>query len=152
MVGASARVLDLLRGGGAPGRGPSLIHRGSTARRHRWSGSRYRDAASLGRTALADALAHGDQLRGVWAAFHISWPLAELGELERAGRLIGAATAFLQNAGFARSRSDLLCEQAVLDALHRRLPANAVRALVQHGRDAPLEEVLADALKETAHT
>ena len=72
--------------------------------------------------------------------------------IERAGRLIGAATTFLQNAGFARSRSDLLCEEAVLDALHRRLPADAVNTLVQQGRDTPLEEVLADALEETART
>ena len=44
---------------------------------------RYRDAASLGRTALATALDHGDQLRAVWATFQIAWALAELGELER---------------------------------------------------------------------
>ncbi|MGP0033288.1 MAG: BTAD domain-containing putative transcriptional regulator [Solirubrobacteraceae bacterium] len=113
---------------------------------------RYRDAASIGRTALAVALDHGDQLRAVWATFPISWALVELGELERAERLIGAATTFLQNAGFARSRSDLLCEEAVLDVLHRRLPADAVHMLVQQGRDTPLEEVLADALEDTART
>ena len=83
---------------------------------------RYRDAASIGRTALVTALDHRDQLRAVWATFQIAWALAELGELERAGRLIGAATAFLQNAGFARSRSDLLCEKAVLDSLHKHCP------------------------------
>jgi ATP/maltotriose-dependent transcriptional regulator MalT len=113
---------------------------------------RYHDAASLGRTALATALDHGDQLRAVWAVFHIAWALAELGELERSGRLIGAATAFLQNAGFARSRSDLLCEKGVLDALHRRLAADAVHTLVQQGRDTPLEEALGDALEETARS
>jgi predicted ATPase/DNA-binding SARP family transcriptional activator len=110
---------------------------------------RYRDAASIGRTALATALDNGDQLRAVWATFHIAWALAELGELERSGRLIGAATAFLQNGGFARSRSDLLCEKGVLDALHRRLAADAVHTLVQQGGDAPLEEALGDALTES---
>jgi predicted ATPase/DNA-binding SARP family transcriptional activator len=110
---------------------------------------RYGDAASVGRTALATAVDHGDQLRAVWAVFHIAWALAELGELERSGRLIGAATGFLQNAGFARSRSDLLCENGVLDVLHRRLPADAVHAVVQQGRDAPLEAVLNEALTET---
>jgi len=110
---------------------------------------RYRDAASVGRTALATALDHGDQLRAVWATFHIAWALAELGELERSGRLIGAATAFLQNAGFARSRSDLLCEKAVLDALHRRLAADAVHILVQQGRATPLEIALNEALTES---
>jgi predicted ATPase/DNA-binding SARP family transcriptional activator len=110
---------------------------------------RHGDAISLGRTALATAVDHGDQLRAVWAVFHIAWALAELGDLERSGRLIGAATGFLQNAGFARSRSDLLCEKGVLDALHRRLAADAVRALVQQGRDAPLEAVLNEALTET---
>jgi predicted ATPase len=109
---------------------------------------RYRDAASVGRTALATALDHGDQLRAVWATFHISWALAELVELDRSGRLIGAATAFLENAGFARSRSDLLCEKAVVDALHRRLSADAVHTLVQQGRDTPLEEALNEALTE----
>jgi predicted ATPase/DNA-binding SARP family transcriptional activator len=110
---------------------------------------RYRDAASLGRSALAAALDHGDQLRAVWATFHISWALAELGELERAGRLIGAATAFLQDAGMARSRSDLLCEKGVLDALHRGLAADAVDTLVQQGRDTSLEEALSEALTES---
>ena len=110
---------------------------------------RYRDAASIGRTALATALDHGDQLRAVWATFHIAWALAELGELERSGRLIGAATAFLQNGGFARSRSDLLCEKGVLDVLHGRLADDAVHTLVQQGRDAPLEEALGDALTES---
>jgi len=109
---------------------------------------RYRDAASLGRTALAVALDHGDQLRAVWATFHIAWALAELGELQRSGRLIGAATAFLENAGFARTRSDLLCEKGVLDALHRRLAADAVHTVVQQGRDTPLGEALSDALTE----
>ena len=109
---------------------------------------RYRDATSVGRAALATALDHGDQLRAVWATFHIAWALAELGELERSGRLIGASLAFLQNAGFARSRSDLLCEKGVLDALHRRLAPNAIHALVQQGRDMPLEEALSEALAE----
>jgi ATP/maltotriose-dependent transcriptional regulator MalT len=106
---------------------------------------RYSEALSLGRTALAAALDHGDQTVAVWAAFHIAWPLAELDELARSGRLIGAATAFLEEAGFARTRSDLLCEKAVLDALHRRLPADAVHTLIQHGRDTPLERALGDA-------
>ena len=110
---------------------------------------RYPDAESLGRTALATALDHKDQLRAVWATFHIAWALAELGELERSARLIGAATAFLQNAGFARSRSDLLCERAALDLLHMRLAADAVQTLVQQGRDTPLEEALSEALTES---
>jgi len=110
---------------------------------------RYRDAASVGRTALAIALDHGDQLSAVWATFHIAWGLAELGELERSGRLIGAATTFLQNAGFARRRSDLLCEKAVLDALHRRLPTETVDTLFQQGRDTPLEQALSEALTDS---
>ena len=110
---------------------------------------RYRDAASIGRTALATALDHGDQLRAVWATFPTAWALAELGELERSGRLIGAATAFLQTAGFARSRSDLLCEKGVLDALHKQLAADAVHTLVQQGRDTPLDEALSEALTES---
>jgi tetratricopeptide (TPR) repeat protein len=113
---------------------------------------RYGDAASNGRTALTIAVDHGDQLRAAWATSHIAWALAERGDLERSGRLIGAATAFLQTAGFARNRSDLLCENAVLDALHSRLAPDAVHILVQQGRDTPLEEALGDALEEAAHT
>jgi ATP/maltotriose-dependent transcriptional regulator MalT len=109
---------------------------------------RYRDAASVGRTALATALDHGDQLRAVGATFHIAWALAELGELERSGRLLGTATAFLQNAGFASTRSDLLCEEGVLDVLHRKLAADALHTLLQQGRDTPIEEALNDALTE----
>jgi tetratricopeptide (TPR) repeat protein len=110
---------------------------------------RHNDAASIGRAALAAALDHGDQLRAVWATFHIAWALAEMGELARSGRLIGASTAFLQDAGFARSRSDLLSEKGVLDALHGRLAADAVHTLVQQGRVMPLEEALSQALGET---
>jgi predicted ATPase len=106
---------------------------------------RYSDALSLGRSALGAALEHGDQYHAVYAAFEIAWPLAELGELERSAQLIGASTAFLEEAGFARTRSDLLCEKAVLAALHRRLPADAVHALLQQGRDTPLERALGDA-------
>jgi predicted ATPase/DNA-binding SARP family transcriptional activator len=109
---------------------------------------RYGDAASIGQAALAIALDHGDQLRAVWAAFHIAWAFAELGELERSGRLIGASLGFIENAGFARSRSDVLCEKAVLDALRRRLAADAVHTLVQHGRDMPVEEALSEALAD----
>lgn len=109
---------------------------------------RYRDAASVGRTALATALDHGDQLRAVGATFHIAWALAELGELERSGRLLGTATAFLQNAGFASTRSDLLCEEGVLDVLNRKLAADALHTLLQQGRDTPIEEALNDALTE----
>jgi hypothetical protein len=110
---------------------------------------RYRDAASLGRSALRAALDLGDQLRAVGAVFHIAWSLVELGELARGGRLIGAATAFYENAGFARTRSDLLCERAVLEVLHARLAADAVHRLVQQGRDMPVEDALRDALDET---
>jgi hypothetical protein len=110
---------------------------------------RYRDAASAGLTALAVALDRGDQLYAVHATFHLAWALAELGELERSGRLIGTSTAFLETAGFARSRSDLLCEKGVLDALNRQLPADAVHTLVQQGRDTPLDEALNEALTET---
>jgi predicted ATPase/DNA-binding SARP family transcriptional activator len=111
---------------------------------------RHQDAASIGRTALAIALDQGDQLSAVWATFHIAWALAELGELERSGRLIGASLAFVENAGFARDRSDLLCEKGVVDALHKRLAADAVHTLVQQGRDMPLEEALSEALTESA--
>jgi tetratricopeptide (TPR) repeat protein len=110
---------------------------------------RRRDAASVGRTALSTALDHGDQLGAVSATFHIAWPLAELGQLERSGRLIGASLGFLENAGFARTRSDLLCEKGVLDALHGRLSADAIQALVQQGRDTPLEEALSEALNDS---
>jgi ATP/maltotriose-dependent transcriptional regulator MalT len=113
---------------------------------------RYGDALSLGRTALAAALDHGDHTDAVWAAFPIAWPLAEFGELERSGRLLGAATAFLEEAGFARTRTDLLGEKAVLDALHERLPADAVHTLLQQGRDTPLERALGDALEDTARS
>jgi len=113
---------------------------------------RYGDALSLGRATLAAALDHGDQSQAVWAALEIAWPLAELGEVERSGRLIGAAAAFLEGAGFARTRSDLLWEKAALDALHRRLPADAVHTLLQQGRDTPLEQALGDVLKGTAYS
>jgi tetratricopeptide (TPR) repeat protein len=109
---------------------------------------RHGDAASVGQAALATALDHGDQLRAVWAVFHIAWAFAELGEVERSGRLIGASLAFIENAGFARSRSDVLCEKAVLDALRRRLAADAVHTLVQQGRDMPVEEALSEALAD----
>ena len=111
---------------------------------------RYGDALRLGQSALAAALDHGDQTHAVWAAFHIAWPLAELGELERSARLIGAATTFLEQAGFARTRSDLLCEKAVLDALHTRMPADAIDTLLQQGRDTSLERALGEALRELA--
>jgi non-specific serine/threonine protein kinase len=110
---------------------------------------RYNDGASLGRTALADALSREDKPIAAGAALEMSWSLAELGDLERAARLLGAATAFLEKAGFARQRSDLQCEESVLSILHERLDADAVSAVVQRGREVGLEETLADALEQT---
>jgi ATP/maltotriose-dependent transcriptional regulator MalT len=131
-----------------PGSSPACVARINLSQIAALQG-RYHDAATLGRTALATALEHGDQLRAIWATFHIAWALAELGELERSGRLIGASTAFLQRAGFARTRSDLLCEKGVLDGLHNQLSVDAVHLLLQQGRDMPLEEALSQALGES---
>jgi predicted ATPase/DNA-binding SARP family transcriptional activator len=107
---------------------------------------RFNDGASLGRTAVADALSREDKPIAAWAALEMSWALAELGDLERAARLLGAAAGFLEKAGFARQPSDLQAEKSVLWILHQRLDADAANAMVQRGRDVGLEETLADAL------
>lgn len=73
-----------------------------------------------------------------------TWSLAELDGLERSGRPIGPQQ--------HSSKIDLLCDKAVLDAFDERPPVGAFPALVQQGRDTPLEEVFADALEETART
>ncbi len=57
------------------------------------------DAATLGRRALTVALESADSLSAAEAVMEIAWPLAQQGQLERAGRMLGAAIGFHEQSG-----------------------------------------------------
>jgi hypothetical protein len=75
----------------------------------------------------------------------IAWSLAEQGELERPGVLIGPSAACLEQAGVADDGTQEDCEPAVRAALHAQLDDQAIRALVDEGRSMSVEEALRDA-------
>ncbi len=103
---------------------------------------RYADASKLAREALETALARGDLLMAAWATIGIAWPLAEQGELERSGRLLGAGIGFLETAGAGRDWMDEACEAAVLNILHDQLEPETVQALLAEGRNLALEDAI----------
>ncbi|HWJ50392.1 MAG TPA: BTAD domain-containing putative transcriptional regulator, partial [Solirubrobacteraceae bacterium] len=111
----------------------NLAHIANLQRRHS-------EAAKLGRQAYTAALDSAGRLSAASAAMQIAWPLAEQGQPERAGRLFGAAVEFLERAGATKQRTDIVCEQAVRNALREQLDEHTVQALLAEGRSMPLEE------------
>jgi len=102
---------------------------------------RHADGATLASKALRAALGRGDRLTAAWAAVEIAWPLAEQGELRDSARLLGAGLAFLEAAGADREWTDTACEAAVRKILNDTLNSETVEALVDEGRNLPLEQL-----------
>ena len=96
---------------------------------------------------MVGAWNRGDVLSAVWATIVTAWSLAELGELERAGRLLGAANGFLSDAGANRQRTELVSEERVLRALAARLDDQQIQALLAQGRELPIETAILDAAR-----
>jgi tetratricopeptide (TPR) repeat protein len=101
---------------------------------------RHIDATDLGRQAFRAAIERGDRLNAAAAAKEIAWPLAELGKLEQSGWLLGAATAFTDNAKVTRQRTEVICEQAAFNALRGQLDEPRLEALLLQGRTMTLED------------
>src|SRR5262249_38719253 len=103
------------------------------------------DGAAFGRQAAEAALNRGDLLTAAWATIVSAWSLAELGELERAARLLAAGTAFVADAGTAPQRTELVSEERVLRALATRFDDRQVQGLLAQGRGMPIEAAIRDA-------
>jgi len=67
-------------------------------------------------------------------AEEVAWALAEQGELERAGRLFGAAIEYFEQSGATKQRTVIVCEQAVRNTLRDQLDKPTVEALLDEGR------------------
>jgi predicted ATPase/DNA-binding SARP family transcriptional activator len=106
------------------------------------------EAISSGSQALDSALRRGDLLWVAWAAIALAWPLAEQGQLERAGQLLGAALAFLETAGAGKDWMDEVGERAVREILRERLGAQAAQTLLEEGRHVPLERAARNAIDD----
>ena len=100
--------------------------------------------ALQGSRAVAVAIDRNDEQVAVWAATTVAWALSGRGEIERAGRLLGATLAQLERVGVFRQRTDRNCEHAVREAL-RHLDQATVAILLAEGADMPLGDALADA-------
>jgi predicted ATPase/DNA-binding SARP family transcriptional activator len=109
------------------------------------SQDRAADGAAYGGQAALAAWDRGDLLTAAWATIVSAWSLAELGELERAARLLAAGTAFVADAGGGQQRTELVSEQRVRRALAARFDDEQVRALLAQGREMPIEEAIRDA-------
>ena len=105
------------------------------------------DGAVFAHQAVVGAWNRGDVLSAVWATIVTAWSLADLGELERAGRLLGAANGFLSDAGANRQRTELVSEERVLRALSARLDDQQIQALLARGRELPIETAILDAAR-----
>ena len=110
--------------------------------------SRYGDATTLGRQTLTAAFADEDRRTAAGALMEIAWPLAELGQRERAGLLLGAAIGFHDNAGTGLERTEKVCEQRTRKVLRDQLEAHELQALLDRGRKMTLENAARDALEE----
>ena len=110
----------------------NLAHVANLQRRHC-------DAASWGRRALTRALDRGDLLTAASAEMQIAWPLAEQGHPGRAGRLLGAAIELFERSGVTKQHTDVVCEQAVWNALRAQLDEQTLRTVIDEGRSMSLE-------------
>jgi tetratricopeptide (TPR) repeat protein len=107
------------------------------------------EGAMFARQALEAARDRGDLMTAVWAATLTAWSLAELGELERAGRLLGATLAFTAEVGASRQRTELVCEERILLALSAGFDARQIQTLLAQGHEMPIEEAIRDAARRT---
>jgi predicted ATPase/DNA-binding SARP family transcriptional activator len=103
-------------------------------------------AAGFAREALRPALRRGDLLTVACAGIELAWPLAQLGDLERAAQLLGSAVEFLTRAGARREWMDRNCEAAVYQILRDSLDTDTAQGLLDRGRGASLHAVARDAL------
>jgi predicted ATPase/DNA-binding SARP family transcriptional activator len=99
------------------------------------------------RQALDGSLRRGDLLWVAWAAIGLAWPTALQGRFEPAARLLGAAVAFLEEAGAGRDWMDQVCEDKTRCLLSERLGVTKAHALLDEGRAVPLQQAARDALR-----
>jgi predicted ATPase len=121
----------------------NLTHIANLQRRHA-------DAAELGRETLTVAIDREDSLTAAAAVMQIAWLLAQQGEPERAARLLGAGIGFHQKTDASLQRSDQVCADRTRDRLCDQLDAERLQALLDQGRDLPLEQAVRDALSESS--
>ena len=126
-------ALDTQRG--APAEHVALINLAHVANLQ----GRHSDAADLGHKAFKAAIDSRDRVSAAAAAKQIAWPLAEQGQLEKSGWLLGAAIAFTDNAEVTKQRTDVISEQAAFNALRDQLDEQSVQALLLQGRTMSLE-------------
>ena len=98
------------------------------------------EAIRLGRQALDSARLRGDLLGSAWAAIGLARPVAAQGQLQAAGRLLGAALTSLETAGAGKDWMDEACERAVREMLRERLGEETEQALLDEGRGMPLAQ------------
>jgi len=112
--------------------------------------SRPGDAATLGRRALSVALESADSLSAAEAVMEVAWPLAQQGQLERAGRMLGAAIGFHEQSGATRHRTDKVCEQMTCEILSDHLDPDQLQGLLDEGRNIPLAQAIDEAFSESS--
>jgi hypothetical protein len=84
-----------------------------------------------------------------WATIQLARSLAEQGDLEQSGRLLGAGIGFLETAGAGRDWMDEACEAAVYKILHDQLEAETVEALLDEGHNLGLEDAVHSVLSDS---
>ena len=108
----------------------NLMHIANLQRRHG-------DAANLAGKTLTAALDREDLVIAASATMQIAWRLAEQSQPERAGRLLGAAVEFFETTGATKQHTDIVCEQAVRNALRDQLDEHDRSSAAERGTRDP---------------
>jgi hypothetical protein len=108
------------------------------------------EAANLYRQAVSAAHQRSELLWVAWATIGSAALLAKQNQLERSGRLLGAGLAFLDTTGAGRDWMIETWEGAIYAILANQLGNETTQALVNQGRNLPLDEAARIALDALA--
>jgi predicted ATPase/DNA-binding SARP family transcriptional activator len=99
---------------------------------------------------LAEALEHAQALgfpeTAAWCCEGLALVAAELGDLVRAARLVGAAESLRRAGGGVVQPAEAAAREAALAAIHRALPVEQVEAALELGRGLSLDDAATEAM------
>ena len=103
-------------------------------------------ARDLGRQSIELARTMNNRLELAKALATLAGAIGELGQAQRAARLLGASESALERFGAFHQLNDKPEIDAIIIAVHARLDDAAFRAVWAEGRELPLEQAVAQAL------
>ena len=105
-------------------------------------------ARDLGRQSIQLARTMNNRLELAKALATLAGAIGELGQAQRAARLVGASESALERFGAFHQLNDKPEIDAIITAVHARLDDAAFRTVWAEGRDLTLEKAVAQALDD----